>query len=135
MTRCARKDYATRAPLFWRPALLLGMLLLTTACASTPPPLAELDAADAALLQARNLQADALAPVELGFALAKRADADAAVKERNYARAQMLAAQAAADAALASAKSRAAAARAEVQRKTSDNATLRSELLGAGAPR
>jgi hypothetical protein len=109
--------------------LLAGVL---TACASTPPPLAELDAADAALLQARNLQAEALAPVELGFAVSKRAEADAAVEQRDYRRAQALANQAAADAALASAKSRAAAARADVQRKTSENARLRAELLGEG---
>jgi hypothetical protein len=52
---------------------------------------------------------------------------------REYAKARVLASQAAVDAALAAAKSRAATARVEVQRKTSENAKLRTELLGQGA--
>ncbi|MGQ0799610.1 MAG: DUF4398 domain-containing protein [Pseudomarimonas sp.] len=111
-------------------ALIVGTLL--SSCASTPPPLAELDAADAALRHARDLGAESHAPVELGFAIDKRAEADAAVAERSFARAQVLANQAAADAALAAAKSRAASARAEVERKSSENAKLRRELLGQG---
>ncbi len=111
---------------------VLAALLALAGCASTPPPVAQLDAADAALLQARGAQAADLAPVELGFAEGKRAEADAAMQSRDYARARALAAQAEADAALALAKSRAAAARAEVQRKTGDNAQLRRELLGEG---
>ncbi len=128
MTRCERIGHAS--------IRIIGAVLLTaliSSCASTPPPMAELDAADAALRQARELGAEAHAPVELGFAIDKRAEADTAVAERKFARAQVLANQAAADAALAAAKSRAASARAEVQRKSSENSKLRQELLGDGA--
>lgn len=127
MTRCERIGHA---PLRIVMATLFAVLLAS--CASTPPPMAELDAADAALRQARELGAEAHAPVELGFAIDKRAEADAAVAARSYARALVLANQASADAALATAKSRAASARAEVQRKSSENAKLRRELLGDG---
>lgn len=127
MTRCERIGHA---PLRMVTVTLFALLL--SSCASTPPPMAELDEADAALRQARDLGAEAHAPVELGFAIDKRAAADAAVAERSYARALVLANQAAADAALAAAKSRAATARAEVQRKSSENAKLRQELLGGG---
>lgn len=114
---------------------VLPALLALAGCASTPPPLAQIDAADAALQQARSAQAADLAPVELGFAQTKRAEADAAMQARDHARARALATQAEADAALALAKSRAAAARAEVQRKTAENAELRRELLGEGGRR
>jgi len=129
MTRCERIGHASIRIIA---TALLGVMV--SSCASTPPPMAELDAADAALRQARELGAEAHAPVELGFAIDKRAEADAAVAERKFARAQVLANQAAADAALAAAKSRAASARAEVQRKSSENSKLRQELLGEGDP-
>jgi len=109
--------------------------LALVGCASAPPPRGDLDAADAALRQARELKADALAPVELEFAERKRAEADAAMEKRNFSRAQQLAAEAAADAALAAAKSRAASGRAEVQRKADENAKLRRELLNEGTLR
>ncbi len=127
MTRCERIGHACI-----RIVAAVMLATLVSACASTPPPLAELDAADAALRQARELDAESHAPVELGFAINKRAEADAAVAARSYARAKVLANQAAADAALAAAKSRAASARAEVERKSSENARLRQELLGEG---
>ncbi|MFA5683942.1 MAG: DUF4398 domain-containing protein [Lysobacteraceae bacterium] len=102
------------------------------ACASTPPPTSALDAADAAIVQARSAQAADHAPVELGFAESKRAQATAAVNNRDNALARTLALQAEADAELALAKSRAATARAEVQRRSSENTNLRRELLGEG---
>lgn len=130
MTRCARIGHAR--------GCLAGLLtagLLLAGCATAPPPLTELDAADAALMLARDAQAADLAPVELGFAESRRAEAAAAMAERDHARARVLAAQAEVDATLAAAKSRAASARAEVQRKTSENASMRRELLGEGAQR
>ena len=127
MTRCAKIGRTAG-----RTSIYLLLAALATGCASTPPPTAELDAADAALARARDLQAQSLAPVELGFAEKKRAAASVALEDRDNKLARTLAAQAEADAALAAAKSRAAAARAEVQRKTSENAALRSELLNEG---
>ena len=133
MTRCARCGLAGQLRTLRRCIFSASIALLLAACATTTPPLADLDAADAALRDARALNADDLAPVELGFATSKRAEAAAAMDSRDYSRARLLASQAAVDAALAAAKSRAATARLEVQRKTSENAKLRSELLGQGA--
>jgi hypothetical protein len=101
-------------------------------CASMPPPTGEVAAAEAAILTARSARADDYAPLELNAAEEKRAAARAALDDRKYEDARRLAAQAEADAALAHAKSRAAEARAAVERKTRENAELRRELLGGG---
>nr|WP_282452589.1 DUF4398 domain-containing protein [Lysobacter sp. CAU 1642] len=103
---------------------------MLAACASTPPPTAELAAAEAALNDARQAKAADFAPVELGFARDKLAVAQAAIEARQYDRARDAAAQAAADAELALAKSRAAQARREVQRRSEENTQLRRDLLG-----
>jgi hypothetical protein len=106
------------------------LALALTGCASTPPPLGELAAADAALGAARAAGAADFAPVEYGFAQQKRERAAQALDQRDNAAARQLALQAEADAVLAEAKSRAAAGRAAVQQKTRANAELRRELLG-----
>lgn len=112
------------AGLMW---LALGVL---PGCASTPPPTAEIDAAASAIADARRGSAADFAPVELGFAEDKLRAAQAAVEQRDNARARQAAAQAQVDAELALAKSRAAQARAAVQERTEANAALRRELLG-----
>ena len=115
------------------PALFLTLLL--SACASTPPPRDALDAADAGIAQARTLGAENYAPVELGRAVQRLAAAEVAVAERDYPLAQRYALQAELEAQLAQQRSRAAAGRAEVQRRTEENARLRRELLGDGGVR
>jgi len=127
MTRCVRIRYA-RFP------MLFSLAVIGAGCASTPPPLSELAAADAALAVARDAGASDFAPVELGFAEDKRRAAGAALDGRDYADARRLALQAEADAALAEAKSRATTNRNAVQAKTRENATLRAELLGSDRP-
>ena len=89
-------------------------------------------AADAAIAAAREAGASDLAPVEFGFAESKRAAARAALDDKDYAGARQLALQAEADAALADAKSRAAAGRNVVQQKSAENARLRRELQEGG---
>lgn len=125
MTRSVRNRYAP----------ILFMIAVTlSGCASTPPPMAELAAADAAIAAARDASAGDLAPVEFGFAEDKRRAARVALDDRDYEAARQLALQAEADAALAEAKSRAAAGRNEVQTKTRENADLRRAHLGGDRP-
>lgn len=123
MTRCVRI----------RHVLLPLAFVFVTACASTPPPTIELAAADAAIGAAGEAGARDFAPVEIGFAEDKRRAAAAALDDRDYVAARRLALQAEADAALAQAKSRAAAGRNAVQQKSAENATLRRDLLDEGA--
>jgi hypothetical protein len=106
--------------------------LIVTGCASAPPPLAELDQAEAEVDRARTAGAAASAPVELRFAQDKLLQARTANDKRDFKVATQLAAQAMVDAELAAAKSRAAKARAAVRAKVDDNARLRSELLSEG---
>lgn len=113
------------------PAPLLAALLVS-ACATTPPPLAELAEAEAEIDRARRAEAAELAPVELRFAQDKLARARAASEGRDYKSAAALAAEAMVDAELAAAKSAEARARRAVQEKVDDNARLRRELLGEG---
>jgi hypothetical protein len=108
----------------WALAMVLG------GCASTPPPTAELAAAEAALQEAEREGAADFAPVELGFARERLSAAQAASEGRDHARAQQAAAQARIDAELALVKSRAARARAAVQQRSEENRALRRELLG-----
>ena len=114
-------------------AALAGLLAAAVmGCASTPPPTAELAAAESAVREAERASAADFAPVELGFARDKLAAAQAASEAREHARAKVAAAQALVDAELALVKSRAAQARAEVQRRSEENSALRRELLGEG---
>jgi hypothetical protein len=103
---------------------------LLAGCASTPPPTAELSSAEVAVNEATRGNAADFAPVELGFARDKLAAAQAASDARDFERARVVAAQAQVDAELALAKSRAAQARAEVQRRSEENSALRRDLLG-----
>jgi hypothetical protein len=113
-----------------RAAPLVALLL--AACATTPPPMTELSAADGAVRQAREAEAQTYAPVELRFAEDKLSRARSASDAEDYKLAVELAAQAQVDGELAKAKSVAARARAEVRRKTEENARMSRELLGEG---
>ncbi|HSJ97842.1 MAG TPA: DUF4398 domain-containing protein, partial [Myxococcota bacterium] len=113
---------------------LLATVAGLGACASTPPPLTDLAAADAAIGAARAAGAADFAPVEFRFAEDKRQAASAALDGRDFPLARQLALQAEVDAALAEAKARAAAGRNAVQEKTRENTELRRDLLGGGRP-
>jgi hypothetical protein len=113
---------------------LITLLMIATlsACASTPPPQRELDAAADALAQAQQAKAGDYAPVELDKARELLAAAKVAATNRDNARALSLAESAELEATLALARSRAAVARAAVSRGVEENARLRRELLGNG---
>jgi hypothetical protein len=82
-------------------------LLVLSACASTPPPKAEMAVGKAAVERA-NGPAAADAPVELAAARDKLARANVAYADKDYSMAKQLAEQAEADATLAEAQARSA---------------------------
>jgi hypothetical protein len=112
-----------------RALLYLGVILLA-ACASMPAPTSQLNAADAALVEAREVRAHQLAPEQFESARARLGAAKAALESRDYQVAAQLAEQAEADAELAVAISRNKAWREEVERKSEQNVLLRRSLLG-----
>lgn len=112
-----------------RTAVAACLLVGLAGCASVPPPVAQLDAADAAITVAARSDAQRYAADELAAARNQLAAAQAAMAQRDYVQAQQLAAEAQADADLAHAKGRALAAQSAVATKTDDNANLRQRLL------
>src|SRR5688572_23330985 len=113
-----------------------AILLLTAACASTPPiPSASLQAAQQSIANAERVEAATHAPAELGEARSKLSAAQKAVEEEEMLTAGWLADEARAEADLAVARSSAVKANAvnadmkrstatlveEMQRKTGDS--------------
>ena len=90
----------------WLPALAAAVLVLLSACASTPPPSEELAVGRAAVERATGV-ASADAPVALASAREKLDRANLAYANKDYPLARQLAGQAEADASLAEAQSRA----------------------------
>jgi len=101
-------------------------------CASVPPPLSELGAAEARIASARELRAARYAPADLDAAESRLQSARTAMQAGDYALAAQQIEQAQVEAELAAAKARAAQAREQVQRKTEDNARLRRQLAVGG---
>lgn len=111
---------------------LIGVLLLA-ACASAPPPTANLQAARQAISAAERTDAGRYAGEELGAARAHIASADAAVTEQRMMVAERLADQSRADAELASAKTSAAKANAvNAEMKQSTGALIQEMQRNAG---
>jgi hypothetical protein len=106
---------------------MLALVLALGGCASTPPPNESMNETQARLQTARDAGAADYAPVDLGFAQDKFQQAQAAFSDRKYADATNLAEESRADAELATAKARLGAARAQIQSKTQENASLRAE--------
>lgn len=107
--------------------------LILVACTSTPPPVAEISAAQTAVTAAEQANAAQHAPADLDRARDKVLRAQAAVQEDENERARRLAEQALADARLAEAKSRADIAQQNADQVQSSINALRSEA-GSGAP-
>ncbi|HUW53341.1 MAG TPA: DUF4398 domain-containing protein [Rhodanobacter sp.] len=108
-----------------RAATVILMLLVLGGCASVPPPNDAMNLAQTQLQAARDAGAADYAPVDLGFAQDKFQQAQAAMAERKYAAAADLAEESRADSALARAKARLGAARAQIQSKVEENTRLR----------
>ncbi|WP_235567598.1 DUF4398 domain-containing protein [Lysobacter sp. Root96] len=107
-------------------ALVLASAL--SACASLPPPTAELSAAQQAVSRADGADADQYAPQELAAARNALGQAQGAMSRGREDDARRLAASAAVDADLATAKSRDAVINAELTQRRAEIADLRRRL-------
>jgi len=115
---------------------LTGALLLVASCASTPPPIATLQAAEQAISIAEKADAGRYAAAELSEARTKLASANDAVKEENMIVAERLGEQSRAEAELASARSEAAkAAAVNEEMKRGNEALIEETRRNSGAPR
>ena len=103
-------------------------LFLAAACASTPPPATNLQAAQQAIATAEGVDAATHAAVELGEARAKLSLAQNAVVQEDMIVAARLADQARAEAELAAARSGAAKAKAVTEDMKQSTATLVEEM-------
>ncbi len=112
-------------------AALFALFLPIGAVAASPPM--DFSPVEIAIAQARRLSAEDYAPVELARAEQRLADSRKALAARKKSDAALLAEQAEMEALVAQARSRAAAGRAQVNRKSAENAKLRHDLLGEGS--
>ncbi|MGY0633995.1 DUF4398 domain-containing protein [Luteimonas sp. A478] len=109
-------------------ALVLGFVLVLTACASTPPPTAELSAAQQAVARAVDADADQYASADLEQAQALLSQAQSAMSAGNSRDARTAAVAAAAIADLARARSREAVANTELAQRRAQISRLREQL-------
>jgi hypothetical protein len=108
-------------------ALGLGSLLLG-ACASTPPPTAQMAVANSALSHAVGAGAVELAPTEMALARDKMARANQALKDKDNDGARVLAEQAQLDAQLGEAKAEAIKAQKAATAMQEASRALREEM-------
>jgi len=103
-------------------------MAMLSACASTPPPKAELAVAEAAVANATNAGALQWAPAEMRTAQDKLVRAQSAMAAKEHAQALTLAQEADADAQLAATSARAAKSRRAADEVQEANRVLREEL-------
>ncbi len=108
--------------------LLAGSALLLGACASTPPPTAQVAVSTAAVANAVGSGAPELAPAEMKIARDKLERANAAMSAKDYDSALLLAQQAQVDAQVAQAKAQATKARKAAETVRDGNRALSEEL-------
>jgi len=101
---------------------------LVTACASTPPPTAQMAIANEALNNANSAGSNEFAPVQLKSATEKMEAAKAAMQKKKYDVARQLAEQAQADAQLAMAITRSAKAQKAADALKEDSRIMRQEI-------
>lgn len=103
-------------------------LLALAGCASTPPPTSQMAVAEAAVQHANTSSTSDYAPTELQIAVSKLASARQAMTDKDYARAQRLAAQVEVDAQVAELHAQAARSRKSAQESQDAARVLREEL-------
>lgn len=101
---------------------------LLGACASTPPPTAELAVSTAAIAAAGTAGGAEFAPVEMKLARDKQVRATAAMEDKDYARARSLAEEVQVDARLAEMKARSARAAKAATAVQEDGKALQEEI-------
>lgn len=124
LTLVAAASFAQRTRRFW-PLLAVTVL---AACASVPPPKAELAVAEAAVANANTAGGMQWAPAEMRTAQDKLSRAQSAMAAKDHAQALTLANEANADAQLAAAAARAAKAQRSAEEVQEANRVLREEL-------
>lgn len=106
---------------------VLAMMMMA-ACASMPPPVAEMAVSAAAVGRAAGAGANEAAPLDMNSAREKMVRADKAMADKNYELALTLAQEAQVDARLAEAKANAARASKAADAVQAQNQALREEL-------
>jgi hypothetical protein len=110
------------------PVLLAGASVLLLACASTPPPIAQVAVSTAAVANAVSAGGPELAPVEMKTARDKLDRANVAMLAKNYDSALTLAQEAQVDAGLAQAKAQSVKAQRAADAVREDSRALTEEL-------
>jgi uncharacterized lipoprotein YmbA len=114
--------------IFFRGPALSALALILSACASTPPPSAELALSNAALARAASAGGTELAPADMRLARTKLERAQAALAVKDHEQALQMAQQSEVDALLAEVKSRALKARKTADEMQEGNRVLREEM-------
>jgi Domain of unknown function (DUF4398) len=122
--RAGRQSPVSPAAKWWS---LLAISALA-ACASVPPPKAEIAVAEAAVVNATNAGGAQWAPAEMRTAQDKLARAQAAMTAQEHSQAKTLALEAGLDAQLAAAAARAAKSQRAADEVKEANRVLREEL-------
>jgi hypothetical protein len=121
------KNLRLSAPELLRTTSALALVALLAACASAPPPNAQLAVGQAALERASGAAA-AEAPLELAAARDKMARANLAYANKDYALARQLSEQAEADANLAESQARSERAQRALEEVRAGVRQLREEM-------
>jgi hypothetical protein len=120
--------FQVRRGLRLRTAAGIGGALMIAACASTPAPTAQLQAAEQAISNADRTEAGRYAATEMGDARTKLASANTAVQEKRMVDAARLADQSLAEAQLASARTASVKAKAVNDEMKTSTGTLVDEM-------
>jgi PBP1b-binding outer membrane lipoprotein LpoB len=119
-----------------RVATVLGGAFMITACASTPAPTAQMQAAEQAIAAAQRTDANRHAAAELGAAQARLASANTAVRAKEMESAARLADEARVEAELATARTASVKARMVNDEMKRSTGTLIDEMQrNAGEPK
>jgi hypothetical protein len=120
--------FQVRRGLRLRTAAGIGGALMIAACASTPAPTAQLQAAEQAISNADRAEAGRYAATEMGDARTKLASANTAVQEKRMVEAARLADQSLVEAQLASARTASVKAKAVNDEMKTSTGTLVDEM-------
>jgi hypothetical protein len=110
------------------PATIAGSLLLVMACATTPPPTAEIAVSKAAVSDASGAGGAEFAPSDMKSARDKLDRAEVAMAAKDYDRALSLAQEAQVDAKLAEVKADSSKARKAADELSEDTRVLQDEI-------
>lgn len=107
---------------------ITGITVLTTGCASMPPPTEQMAVSKAAVVGATSAGGNEFAPVELASAVEKMSAAEKALADEDFERAKRMAEQAQVDATLAETRTALAKAQLAVNNAKESNRILREEI-------